>query len=494
MTANLGRLCLCALAGTLLLLAVDSAAAQTCGCGYQIVNKVVYDQVPVTAYRLEYETILEQQQVTTLRPEWIEEMRERRYTVAKPVSETATREEKFIVRKPVVETSFREEAIDRISYVNETEMRQQKYLVQRPVSETQMREQQVTVRRAVQETVMQAQAYTAYQPVVSYHTQQVDQGQYVTALQPTAPKVKNRLWCMPGGYQVDPASGTAAYYRGGLRWVPTQGPTVMQPVTTYMPNIVTQQVATTTMQPVQMTQQVPVTVNRLVDEVVTQQVPVTVNRMETQEVVQEVPVTVQRPVTERIVNKIPVQTVRYEDEEHVRQVPYTVQRIEYEEVVEQIPVRVCRYVNETKAVQVPRTVSKLVAYQTTQLRPRIVTMRVPVGGYESMTYEGPTTQYYYGTPLKGTPIQAPPPPPQSVLRSPVQAPLAPQGVLRPQTNGTKGDVKRVEPSQMPPKPEPDKATEPPAGKAKEEADKPPALQPPIPPANNTSRTSTDRHA
>src|SRR4029453_15168722 len=98
----------------------------------------------------------------------------------------ATREERIVVRRPVTETSFREEAFDRISFVNETEMRQQRYFVQRPVSETQRREQQVTVRRAVQETVMQDQAYTAYQPVVSYHTQQVDQGQYVTALQPIA--------------------------------------------------------------------------------------------------------------------------------------------------------------------------------------------------------------------------------------------------------------------------------------------------------------------
>jgi hypothetical protein len=471
------------------------AAAQTCGCAsYQIVNKVVYDQVPVTAYRLEYETVMDEQQVTTLRPEWTEEIRERRHTVAKPVSETATREERFVVRKPVYETSFREEAYDRVSYVNETEMRQQKYLVQRPVSETQMREQQVTVRRAVQETVMQDQAYTAYQPVVSYHTQQVDQGQYVTALQPTAPKVRNRLWCMPGGYQVDPATGTAAYYRGGLRWVPTQGPTVMQPVTTYMPNIVTQQVATTTMQPVQMTQQVPVTVNRLVDEVVTQQIPVTVNRMETQEVVQEIPVTVQRPVTERIVNKIPIQTVRYEDEEHVRQVPYTVQRIEYEEVVEQIPVRVCRYVNETKAVQVPRTVSKLVPYQTTRLQPRVVTMRVPIGGYESSIYEGPTTRYYYGTPVQAVP--AAPSKAQSVLRSPVQAPTAPQGVLRPQSNGAGPNgstTKRVEPNQAPQKTDADKPEESPSDRAKEEADRAPAL-PLNPPEGSARQTSTDRQA
>ena len=86
--------------------------------------------------------------------------------------------------------------------------------------------------------------------------------------------MRNRLWCVPGGYAADPATGQTAYYRGGLRWVPTQGPTVLQPTTAYMPNVVAQQVQTTSYQPVQMTQQVPVTVNRYVDEVLTQQVPV----------------------------------------------------------------------------------------------------------------------------------------------------------------------------------------------------------------------------
>src|SRR5262249_25635384 len=152
---------------------------------------------------------------------------------------------------------------DRTTFVNETEMRQEKFLVQRPVVETQMREQQVTVQRAVQETVMQQQAFTALQPVQNTTTQFVDQGQYVTSYQATA-QVRNRLWCLPhgGGYATNPATGQSTFYRGGLHWVPTQGPTVVTPTTTYMPNIVPQQVTTTSFQPVTMTQQVPVTVNR----------------------------------------------------------------------------------------------------------------------------------------------------------------------------------------------------------------------------------------
>jgi hypothetical protein len=70
--------------GATLVFGPQAARAQ-CGCAtYQIVNKVVYDQVPVTTYRLEYETIMEEQQVTSLRPEWTEEIRERRWTVARP--------------------------------------------------------------------------------------------------------------------------------------------------------------------------------------------------------------------------------------------------------------------------------------------------------------------------------------------------------------------------------------------------------------------------
>lgn len=160
-------------------------------------------------------------------------------------------------------------------------------------------------------------------------TQFVDQGKYVTAYQPVTP-VRNRLWHVPGGYQTNPATGQTTFLHGGLRWVPTQGPTVLRPTTAYQPNIVEQQITTTSYQPVQVTQQVPVTVNRVVNDVVAQQVPVQVQRLQSEVMVRDVPITVQRPVTERIVTKVPVQTVRWEEQEQVRQVPYTVQRIQYE--------------------------------------------------------------------------------------------------------------------------------------------------------------------
>ena len=196
---------------------------------------------------------------------------------------------------PVDETEYREEAYDKVTYLTETEMRQEKYLVQRPVVETQMREQQhtvrrpiqetmmqdqsYTVRRAVQETVMQQQAYTAYQPVTSYHTQLVDQGQYVNTMhyQPGALALPfdvraARLSARSGDRHDDVLSRRPAVGAGcRARRLPG--------ATTYMPNIVTQQVPTTSYQPATMTQEVPVTVTRYQDEVVNQQVPVQVTRI-----------------------------------------------------------------------------------------------------------------------------------------------------------------------------------------------------------------------
>jgi len=472
--------------GTAFLVSGGPAAAQ-CGCGcpsYQIVNKVVYDQVPVTAYRLEYETLMEEQHVTTLRPEWTEEIRERRYTVAKPVMETATREERYVVRRPVYETSFREEAYDRVSYVTETEMRQQKYLVQRPVVETQMREQQYTVQRAVQETVMQQQAYTAYQPVTSYQTQLVDQGQYVTAYQPVVGRSHCCLRCIPGQCAVNPATGQSAYYRGGLRWVQQPAPTYMQPTSVYMPNVVQQQIATTSYQPVQMTQQVPVTVNRLVDEVVTQQVPVTVQRTEVSEEVRDYQVAVptsdgaNREQGSRANSALGRARAGSTGAVHR-------QRIEYEERVEQIPVKTCRYVNETKAVQVPRTVGKWVAYQSTRLQPRVVTMRVPLGPViEAPIYSAPV--------VRTAPAVSPAP---AISPAPPRV-TAPQPAQKPATSGSGAQVqpqngsKAKSPSGSGSSTSGSSTSEKPEESQPTPADRPPSLEAP----GNARHTSFDRSA
>src|SRR4029078_7604926 len=78
-----------------------SLQAQECGCqpAYRIVNKVVYDEVPVTQYRVEYENRIEEREVTSTRPVWETEQRTRKIRVAKPVTETSTREERYFTLK-----------------------------------------------------------------------------------------------------------------------------------------------------------------------------------------------------------------------------------------------------------------------------------------------------------------------------------------------------------------------------------------------------------
>ena len=296
------------------LLAGTPVSGQDCCTPQRIVYyKTVYEQQPVTAYRLQYETVLQEQPVTVMRPAWVTETRERRYTVAKPVTETSTREER--------------------------------YTVMRPVWETETRYQQQVVRKAVVETAMQDRNYVTYEPVTTMHTQYVDQGGFVDQVFYTPGPVRNRLQWVPGSYCVDPVTGSAVWQRGGLHWVPTQAPGAYQVQRQYVPQIVAQQVPQTTYVQRVVTQKVPIQVTRYVDEVVSQPVPMQVCKWVAQEVV--------RPVT------------------------VTTQRIEYEERVEPVQVQTCRWVAETRSVQTPHVVAKWVPYTTTRLVPRTVAMSVP---------------------------------------------------------------------------------------------------------------------
>ena len=66
-----------------------------------LVPQTIYENRPVTTYRLETETIVEQRPTTTYRPMWETETRQRTYTVLRPVQETSVREERYTVLKPV---------------------------------------------------------------------------------------------------------------------------------------------------------------------------------------------------------------------------------------------------------------------------------------------------------------------------------------------------------------------------------------------------------
>ena len=343
----------------------------------RIVNRVVYEQEPYTAWRVEYETVMEQRQVTSRRPVYQTEMRTRIHRVAKPVTETHTRQEKYVTLKPVYETEEIERAYDKTVWETVTEMRQDRVIVNHPVVETQMQERQHVVRRAVPETVWQDQAYTQMTPVTTMHTQYVDQGGFVDTVNYVPGRSHCHLGWMPRGAATNSVTGETYYRRGGLAWIPTTSPGRYAVSRAYVPNIVAQQVPVTAMLPQTVTQKVPLTVTRYHDEVVSEQVPVEVQRIEQREEIRETPVTFQRPKTERIVEKIPVQKVRYEREEHVREVPYEVQRIEYEDVEEEYPVQVMTWETEVKTIEVPVQQRKLVEYTAYRLVPRIMQMRLP---------------------------------------------------------------------------------------------------------------------
>jgi len=338
----------------------------------------VYEEQPVTTYRLQYETVMRPREVTSYRPVWTTEVRERRYRVAKPVMETSERQETYTVLRPIMETSFREQSYDRVRYVSETSTREQRIVVNKPVWQTITQNRQRTVRRPVTETVMQTQNFTQYQPVTTYETRRVDQGGYVDQVSQIPGVSRNRLRWLSGYCAVDPASGVSRYYRGGLHWVPEQTAPVTTTRRVYVPNVVDVQVPRTQMVAKVVAQQTPVQVTRYVDEVVNEPFQVQVCRM-TQEVqVKQIPCTVQRPVRERVTYRIPVKTCRYERQEMVRKIPVTTCKWVYEDRVEEQQVRVCKMVCEKRVVQDPVTVCKWAPHTTMRRVARTVVMRMPL--------------------------------------------------------------------------------------------------------------------
>ena len=366
---------------------------ECCVPAQRVVSKLVTEQIPYTAYKVQYETIMEEREITETKPILETETRTRRYKVAKPVTEEYVREEKYYVMKPVRETECREEEYQQTTYETETQIQQQRIVSQRPVVETQYRQQQYSVRRAINETVMQDQSYTAYEPTTTYRTQLVDQGGVVDSYGYVPGRTRNHLGWVPRGYATDNLSQQTFYHRGGLHWVPTTAPGQVVVNRQYVPNYVAAQIPQTTMTAKVITQQVPVNVTRYVDDVVTEQVPFQVQRMEQVEEVREIPITVQKPVTQTMVRKIPIERIRYEKEEHIRRVPVTMQKIEYEEREEDYPVQVRKMVTETRKIQVPITQRKLVPYTAYRTVQRVVTMRMPIGEYDDVVIEGAAADY-----------------------------------------------------------------------------------------------------
>lgn len=373
------------LVGSLSACVAAPVVAQEC-CGpqpvvvqsYRLEYKPVYEERQITAYRIENETVYDQREVTTYKPVWETQMRERRYTVAKPVYETSEREERYTVQKPVYETQIRDESYDVVRMVPETSEREERFIVQKPVMETSTREERYVVRKALYETSEREECYTVMEPVTVCKPVQVDMGQYVTNYVAQPGAIRTRLGWQGSSPVVDQAGGAVAYQRGGLYWTPTQAPAVLVPQTAYVPNIVTQNVQETVMQPRTEVRKVPVQTVRYVDEEMIRQVPVQVCKMVNEEQVRRVPVTTYKQVVERVPKQVSVQVCKMVNEELVRKIPVTTMKMTYEERVEQNPVQVCKYEAVVSTVQTPRIVEKRVPVTYTQRVCKYVAQRVPL--------------------------------------------------------------------------------------------------------------------
>ncbi|HVX62434.1 MAG TPA: hypothetical protein VHC19_17580 [Pirellulales bacterium] len=206
---------------------------------------------------------------------WHTEFRERRYRVAHPVWETTEQETRTKVLRPVWETQWRDET----------------YIVRKPVVETAMRQEQ----------------YTMYEPVTTYVPQTVDQGQWVEqqTIRPRPPAT--RLRWIPGGWTVDPKTGSNYWKPPMLRPVQVERPPRVTARRVWQPDVTVTQVPTTAWEPRVHTRKVPVQQVRYVEERRVRKVPQRVCRMVEQEIVQRTPVTVCRTVYEERVESVPVQ-------------------------------------------------------------------------------------------------------------------------------------------------------------------------------------------
>ncbi len=206
-------------------------------------------------------------------------------------------------------------------------------------------------------------------------TDYIDQGGFVDQTLVTPGRTYTALRWVPGSEYCDPATGGVVRQRGGLAWVPFQGPTRTDVQRVWQPNVVAQQTPQTTYVQRQVTQMIPIQVMKYVNEEVVRKVPIQVQRIVQEEQVRRVPVTTTRQVVERVEQKVPVQVCRTVEEEVVRRVPVTTCRLVYEEKVEQTPVQVCRMVTEQETIQVARVVEKQVPITYTCRVPRVVEMR-----------------------------------------------------------------------------------------------------------------------
>lgn len=355
--------------------------AQTCPT-YRLQTQTIYEPVQVQAMKMVYEDTWEDREVVSYRPV-IKETREKRsFTVRKPVVETSTINETYTVLKPVYKTEYVDQSYYQTEYVNETSQREETVISYRPVIETQYQTQHVVVQRPVTETAYQTQNYLTYQPVTTAQTSYVDQGSYVAQQYYRPGDTRYHLRWSGGGYQVDPITGQPTWRRAGLGWTPYTSPGQNFAQLAYQPNIVPVTVPQTSYMPQVVQQQVPYTYTRMENQLVQQNVPIQVQKLQPVQEKRTVPVTTQKPVTRLVENKVPVQKVEWVQEQHVR--PVSVQRESYklETVEQEVPVRTYETERVVQKVRVPVRVARQVPITETRLMPKTVTMRVPLAYYD----------------------------------------------------------------------------------------------------------------
>ena len=146
----------------------------------------------------------------------------------------------------------------------------------------------------------------------------------------------------------------------GLYWTDLNAAPEYTAQRVYKPRLVTETVPVTRMVEERVVEEVPVTVNKIVQEQIvrTEQVPVT--RMVEEKIVNKVPVTTYKPVTEKVIKKTPVRVCRMETVDEIRETPVTTYKMVTETIQEPYTVKVARQVPKTVKVQRPVTVCRRV--------------------------------------------------------------------------------------------------------------------------------------
>ena len=312
------------------------------------------------AFKMVRETEMREEEVTTYETVWDEETRYRTRTVCKRVPETTVHRETVRVSKPVWETVEKETSYDVVRYVSETSEREEVKTVCKPVTEYQEKQIVETVNRPVQETVMEQRTRLVNRPVTTCETRTRECGEYETQYVQKPGKEYTRLTWQRGGEYYDPATGQTRRRLPGLYWTDLSSAPEYTAQRVYKPRTVTETVPVTRMVEERVVEEVPVTVNKMIQEQVvrTEQVPVT--RLVEEKIVNKVPVTTYKPVTEKVVKKTPVRVCRIETVDEVRETPVTTYKMVTETIQEPYTVKVARQVPKTVKVQRPVTVCRRV--------------------------------------------------------------------------------------------------------------------------------------